>query len=134
MALSATSSQHHAALSRLRTRSSRPYFGSRYPIRALLSIRPQFVNAILRGEKRYEFRRTRFSRPVDIVVVYATMPVRRVVAEFMVVSVICDSPLLLWRLTHDAAGIEEQSFFRYFRGKKLGYAIEIGRVLRYRAP
>jgi len=99
-----------------------------------LSIRPEFVAAILRGEKRYEFRRRIFKRRIDVVVVYATMPVRRVVAEFTVTSVICDSPHALWRLTRKVAGIERQRFFDYFQGKKLGYAIEIGRVRQYRSP
>jgi len=100
----------------------------------LFSIRPEFVAAILRGEKRYEFRRRIFRRPINVVVVYATVPVRRVVAEFSVTSVICDSPGALWRLTRKVAGIEKQTFFKYFQGKKLGYAIEIGRVRRYRSP
>ena len=100
----------------------------------LLSIKPEFVAAILRGEKRYEFRRRIFRRSIGVVVVYATVPIRRVVAEFSVRCVICDSPRALWRLTREAAGIEERLFFEYFRGKKFGYAIEIGRVRQYRSP
>jgi len=99
-----------------------------------LSIRPEFVAAILRGEKRYEFRRRIFRQPIDVIVVYATVPVRRVVAEFRVASIICDSPNALWRLTWKVAGIGRRSFFEYFRGKELGYAIEIGRVRQYRSP
>jgi len=134
MALSETSNPRRAASSRSRVHSSKRFSGSRRPIRALLSIRPEFVAAILRGEKRYEFRRRIFKRRIDVVVVYATMPVRRVVAEFTVTSVICDSPHALWRLTRKVAGIERQRFFDYFQGKKLGYAIEIGRVRQYRSP
>jgi len=99
-----------------------------------LSIRPQFVAAILRGEKRYEFRRCIFRRPIDRVLVYCTVPVRKVVAEFTVRSIIRDSPRELWRLASSAAGIDEQSFFGYFKGKDIGYAIEIGKVRRYRTP
>jgi predicted transcriptional regulator len=99
-----------------------------------LSIRPQFVAPILRGEKRYEFRRRIFTRPIDVVVVYVTVPVRRVVAEFRVRSIICESPRKLWRLTHGAAGIDKRRFFEYFEGRSFGYAIEIGRVRRYRTP
>jgi predicted transcriptional regulator len=99
-----------------------------------LSIKPNFVAAILRGEKRYEFRRSIFRRPIDVVVIYATVPVRRVVAEFSVRSVIRDSPRALWRRARGAAGIEEQGFFKYFDGKAIGYAIEIGKVRRYRNP
>lgn len=90
--------------------------------------------SILRGEKRYEFRRCIFKRPVDRVLVYCTVPVRRVVAEFTVQSIIRDTPRALWRLASSAAGIDEKSFFDYFKGKNVGYAIEIGKVRRYRRP
>jgi len=99
-----------------------------------LSIRPRFVEAILRGEKRFEFRRRIFTRPIQTIVVYATVPVQRVVAEFDVRSVLRDSPSALWKLTHRFAGIAEDEFFGYFRGKQAGYAIEIGEVRPYRTP
>jgi predicted transcriptional regulator len=99
-----------------------------------LSIKPPFVASILRGEKRYEFRRCIFKRPVDRVLIYCTVPVRRVVAEFTVRSIVRDTPVALWRLAKGAAGIDERSFFDYFKGKDIGYAIEIGAVRRYRTP
>jgi predicted transcriptional regulator len=115
-------------------RSSMRFSDFRRPIRALLSIKPEFVAAILRGEKRYEFRRKIFKRRVDVVIVYATVPVRRVVAEFRVQSIICRSPRDLWPLTRGAAGIDERRFFEYFRGRDIGYAIKIGRVHEYPIP
>ncbi len=102
--------------------------------RALLSIKPQFVDAILRGEKRFEFRRTTFSRKVDVVVIYATSPVKRVIAEFDVVDVIKASLPKLWRQTKDYAGIDKEFFFKYFDGLDKGNAIEIGEVRRYDTP
>ena len=107
---------------------------SQKPTRALLSIRPDFVESIIRGEKKYEFRRTIFTRPVDIVVVYATAPIRRVVAEFDVRSVISESLSLLWKRTHHFAGIDSEFFWKYFKGKDYGYAIEIGDVRTYKTP
>lgn len=104
------------------------------PIRALLSIRPEFVASILAGEKRYEFRRSIFARPVDVVVVYVTMPVHKVVAEFDVRSVITEPVQALWRETRQFAGIDEQRFFNYFDGKEYGHAIEIGEVRPYKKP
>ena len=108
--------------------------GSRKRTRALLSIRPPFASAILRGDKRFEFRRSIFSSDVDIVVVYSTIPVGRVVAEFDVTRVLAASPDELWRSTQRYAGITRDEFRQYFRGKTLGYAIEIGEVRRYRRP
>jgi predicted transcriptional regulator len=100
----------------------------------LLSIRPRFAEAILRGEKRYEFRRFSFSREVTVVMVYATVPVRRVIAEFDVVRVITASPEALWRRTRKFAGLRKREFLHYFDGKASAHAIEIGDVRVYRDP
>jgi predicted transcriptional regulator len=99
-----------------------------------LSIRPEFVAAIVRGEKRYEFRRRIFRQPVDVVVVYASVPIRRVVAEFRVESIVSASPNKLWRLTRREAGVDRHRFKDYFHGKNVGYAIKIGAVREYRSP
>jgi predicted transcriptional regulator len=102
--------------------------------RALLSIRPQFAEAILRGEKKYEFRRSIFSRPVDVVVIYVTTPVQKVVAEFDVISIISESLPNLWRRTKKYAGIDEDIFYGYFEGLDHGHAICIGDVRTYKTP
>src|SRR2546421_6708826 len=107
MALSGTLTPRRADSNKSADNSSRRSSASQNPIRALLSIKPEFVEAILRGEKRYEFRRSIFKRPITVVLVYATVPIRRVVGEFRVESIISDSPHRLWRRTRYAAGIEQ---------------------------
>lgn len=102
--------------------------------RALLSIKPQYSSAIFEGNKKFEFRRNIFSRPVDIVVVYVTSPVQQVVGEFDVHSVISESVSSLWERTKRFAGIEEDLFLRYFEGKDYGHAIEVGEVRSYSSP
>lgn len=110
------------------------YSDSPKPTRALLSIRPDFVEAIIRGEKKFEFRRCIFARPVDVVVVYATVPVRRVVAEFDVRSIMSETLPILWKRTHQSSGIDRKFFWKYFKGKDYGHAIEIGEVRTYKTP
>lgn len=90
--------------------------------------------AIVRGEKRYEFRRTRFAERIDVILVYATVPIGRVIGEFEVKGVIRDAPEALWRLTREFAGLGLESFDEYFEGREVGYAIEIGEVRKYRVP
>jgi len=114
--------------------SSRSSLHCRSVTRALLSIRPQYAAAILRGEKRYEFRRTVFSRHVDVVLVYVPSPVRRVVAEFDVDGVITESLPQLWQRTRGFGGIDEAFFYRYFHGVEYGHAIAIGDVRPYDVP
>jgi predicted transcriptional regulator len=59
---------------------------------ALLSIRPEYAEAILNGTKRVEFRRTRFSRDVSFIVIYATQPVGKVVGWFEVDGIETSTP------------------------------------------
>ena len=102
--------------------------------RALLSIRPNFASAILNGEKRFEFRRRRLAPSIKVVLVYVTIPVRQVVAEFEVRSVISSGLNSLWRQTRSFAGIERKVFLEYFKGVQVGHAIEIGKVKKYKVP
>jgi predicted transcriptional regulator len=102
--------------------------------RVLLSIRPSFATGILQGEKRFEFRRTIFSRSVAVVLMYITVPVQRVVAEFDIASIISEPLPRLWDLTKEYAGIEESLFYKYFHGLEHGYAIAIGEVRVYSSP
>ena len=134
MGLSRTLNQHREGLNKLRANSSKPSSASPKPTHALLSIRPKFALAILNGEKRFEFRRKKFVHSVKVVLVYATIPVRQVVAEFEVRSVISSRLDSLWRQTRNFAGIEKRVFLEYFRGVQIGHAIEIGKVKRYELP
>ena len=44
-------------------------------MKVLLSIKPEFVQEIFTGKKKYEYRKAIFTRSVDKVVVYSTKPV-----------------------------------------------------------
>lgn len=134
MGLSRTLNRHREALNKLRTSSLRASSVSPKRTCALLSIKPRFALAILNGEKRFEFRRKAFTQPVKVVLVYATMPVKQVIAEFEVRGIISGGLDSLWRRTRNFAGIEKKVFFEYFRGVQVGHAIEIGKVKRYKDP
>ncbi|QDV73241.1 hypothetical protein [Botrimarina mediterranea] len=100
----------------------------------LLSIRPQFVERILSGEKAVEFRRTGLPETVASVVVYCTAPVQRVVAYFSVSGVVTAPPDKLWRQFRGVAGIEREAFFEYYKGCEKGRAIQIAEVTRLSQP
>lgn len=104
---------------------------------ALLSIKPEFGEKILEGEKQYEFRKTRFRDPsaVDKVILYASSPVQRIIGYFSFADIIKDSPEALWRRFKEHSGIDERGrFMEYFSGKQTGYAIEIEDVTPLREP
>lgn len=92
---------------------------------ALLSIRPEYAEAILDGTKRVEFRRTRFSRDVSFVVIYATQPVGKVVGWFEVEGIESSTPGDLWARFQDCGGISKTQFLDYYTGTETGYAIRV---------
>ena len=103
-------------------------------MKVLLSIKPEYVQQIFAGTKRFEYRRMIFKeKEVKTVVVYASSPVRKVVGEFTIGMIISKTPESLWLATKDFAGIDEMRFYNYFAGKEIGYAIEILNPLRYSA-
>lgn len=101
-------------------------------MKVLLSIKPEFVKKIFLGEKRYEFRKVIFkSKDIKTVVIYASSPISKIVGEFTIETIIKDSPEMIWGQTKDYAGITEDFFKRYFKGKNKAYAIEIKRCIQY---
>ena len=104
-------------------------------MRALLSIKPHFAERILAGEKRFEFRRTTFrTREVKTVLIYATLPVGRIVGQFRVDEILVGTPSSIWRQTRASAGIVKAEYDNYFADRSLGYAIRIGEPLKYKRP
>lgn len=104
-------------------------------MKVLLSIKPEFADKIFDGTKRFEYRRTIFSKTyINTVIVYASSPVQRVIGEFEINQVLFDDIDNLWSLTRDYAGIDEDYFFRYFSDRNKGYAIEIKKVKKYKNP
>ena len=100
-------------------------------MKVLLSIKPEFAHKIFEGEKKFEFRRTIFKRPVKKVIVYASAPVSKVIGEFEIDKILYEDLQALWDKTSEFAGIEEGYFLDYFVGKECGYAIQIKKVKVY---
>ncbi len=104
-------------------------------MKVLLSIKPEFVEKILDGSKRFEFRKGIFKNPeVKSVVIYSTMPVGKVVAEFDIDDVIEDKPYEVWEKTKKYAGISKIFFDEYFSSKEKAFAIKIGDIRVYDIP
>ena len=101
----------------------------------LLSVRPIFANRILDGTKKYEYRKTIFSRTdVQKVIIYASSPVKKIVGEFQIAEIIRDKPESIWLKTRIFAGVHRDFFFQYFTGKDNAYAINIKHSKKYEAP
>ncbi len=101
----------------------------------LLSIKPEFANAIFSGEKKFEFRRVIFKeKTVKKVYVYASKPIGLVIGEFDIEEVITEAPNSLWSITQSASGISKKYFDEYFKGKSLAHAIKVSAVREYSKP
>ncbi|MDK1717052.1 ASCH domain-containing protein [Dellaglioa algida] len=104
-------------------------------MRVLLSIKPEFVEEIISGRKKFEYRKKIFKRTdVSSVVVYATKPYGKVVGEFSIGNIIQDEPSKIWNKTKKYSGITEEFFNEYFNGRELGFAIQIKKFIEYKDP
>ena len=100
----------------------------------LLSINPEYADKILAGSKKYEFRKKLAHKTVDKIMIYSTAPIMKVVGEVEVLKTISSSPSALWEYTKKSAGITRDKFRKYFKGCKVAYAYELGKVIQYNPP
>lgn len=100
-------------------------------MKILLSIKPQYAEKIFSREKRFEFRKTIFTRNVTTVIVYASSPCQRIIGEFDIEAILKGQPSDIWEQTKEYAGITKEDFFRYFDKKQVAFALQIGNVRKY---
>ncbi|MVX35479.1 ASCH domain-containing protein [Myroides sp. LoEW2-1] len=104
-------------------------------MKILLSIKPEFVEQIFKGKKKFEYRKSIFAKSdVNSVVIYATMPVGRIVGEFSISNVLMDTPEKIWLDTRNSSGISKSFFDSYFENRDKAYALEIGDFTQYEIP
>ena len=101
---------------------------------ALLPINPIYAEAIVQGRKHVEFRKTRFRRHVTHVAIYASRPVRRIIAIFRVADCEHASPEYLWERHHAVGAISSDDFNTYYADLATGVAIHIADVFPLVSP
>ena len=100
----------------------------------LMSIHPEYVQAILEGRKRVEFRKAAFQRTVRCAVIYATKPIMKIVGFFEVTEVERASPENVWERYGELGSTDEQFFFDYYGSRDCAVAISIGEVTELDRP
>lgn len=96
----------------------------------LISIRPEYVQAILQGRKSFELRR-KFAKEVAIgsqILIYCTAPVSSLVATAKVSKVLAVAPSTIWKKYRNSIGVEKKFFDEYFKGTSRGFAIGLASV------
>lgn len=101
----------------------------------LISIKPKYVDKILRGEKKFEFRKAVFkTKRVRKVFIYSSAPVQCIVASFEVEDILQGSPNKIWADCKEFAGIEEEAYFDYFNNREQAYSIKIKNLNIFKEP
>lgn len=93
-----------------------------------MSIHPNYASAILRGEKRVEFRKRRIADDVTHILLYATVPVAAIIGAFTVAGQATSTPDRLWQIFGEVGGISYDQFTHYYRSLAEGTCIQIGQV------
>lgn len=101
----------------------------------LMSVKPRWAEAILRGQKRVEIRRTFSARwEGHRAALYATTPMRKLVGEARVARVDSGAPEQIWAMHGDAIGCDRAAFDQYARGAKRIFAISLDDVKPFSRP
>jgi len=100
--------------------------------KVLLPIKPEYAYQIFMGTKKFEYRKNKFKREnVDSIVVYVTAPVKKIIGEVELVEILEDSPLEIWKETHNKGGIKREEYDTYFKDKKKAFAYVLGKIKKY---
>jgi predicted transcriptional regulator len=98
---------------------------------AIISIHPNYADAILDGTKTIELRRRipTLSNGTRLWI-YATRPTAAVVGVATIADVNRAHPRTIWRRHKDAAGVDHASFMEYFLGAQEAIAILLAAARR----
>ena len=101
----------------------------------LISIKPEYVNEILSGRKKYEYRKVKAKKEnVDKMIIYATAPIMKVVAEIEILKILEDTPDLIWENTKEYSGINKVFYDKYYENRNIAIAYQLGKIEKYNKP
>lgn len=98
---------------------------------AIISIHPNFANAILAGTKTVELRRR--IPPIEVgtrLWIYATRPTAAIVGSAIVSAILRDTPDAVWKSVSNKAALERVEFDHYFDGTNVAIGITLCTVKR----
>ncbi|HEY5266242.1 MAG TPA: ASCH domain-containing protein [Acidimicrobiales bacterium] len=100
-----------------------------------LSLRPEFAEMIIAGEKTVELRRIRPKASAGtLVIVYASSPVKKILGTCIVKKISTGTPKEIWNLHGVSTGVSWATLADYLRGKDHGVAITVGSPARFDVP
>lgn len=100
----------------------------------IISINPVHVESIIKGIKKYEYRKVAAKQDISSILIYETTPIKRIVAEAEIIDVLMMEPDELWEITKNESGINKLFFDEYFEGRTVAYAYRLGKIKVYDEP
>ena len=101
----------------------------------LMPINPEYVDEIISGNKKYEYRKIKAKREkIDKMIIYSTSPIMKVVAEVDVVDILEDSPQKIWEQTKNNSGITKDFYIKYYKNREKAVAYKLGNIKVYEKP
>ena len=100
----------------------------------LLSIKPEYVNKIIAGTKKYEFRKHLAQGDIQKIIIYSTAPEKKIIGEVEVLGTLSMKKTPLWEKTKSAAGISREKYRKYFCGNSMAHAYVLGKATKYETP
>ncbi|WP_314838904.1 hypothetical protein [Solobacterium moorei] len=100
----------------------------------LLSIKPQYVDKIIAGKKKFEFRKFHCRDGIDTIVIYATAPTKKVIGEVTLINIIEGDVEYVWHETKGFGGILKKDYKAYYEEREVAIAYELGDVTLYDVP
>ena len=101
----------------------------------LLSVHPQYAEAILLGTKTVEIRRRRVAvEPGIPVILYGTSPTKALLGAARIVTVEVGHPDAIWELHHEHVGVDRVVFDRYVQAAPEVTALGIGEPTTFAEP
>lgn len=101
----------------------------------LMPINPKYVDEILSGRKKYEYRKIKAKKDnIDSMIIYSTSPVMKVVAEVTITNTLEGTPQEIWDITKEYSGVTHDFYNSYYKDKNKAIAYEIGKINKYNIP
>lgn len=100
----------------------------------IISINPEHVINIINGTKKYEYRTKAAKKDIRKILIYETLPIKKIVAEVEILDVIALTPEQLWEHTKNESGISKIFYDQYFEGRETAYAYKLGKVKVFEHP
>ncbi len=113
----------------LSTEASGPMSGA-----ILISIHPEHADSIISGEKVFEYRKVLPRRQISHMVLYCTVPVKKITAIVEVKNCLIDSLQNVWDNTSHGSGITLNRYMDYYAGKQNACVLALGKVQKMRRP